>query len=149
MDRSIYPEVTGSIFLWRYKENEKNYPAWNFSASPAGTRCLISILQALKVSGGVRTLPVTPPTPEVLRVPNNRRGTAKWFAPQKWKIIVADGQDHWHFPPARELAILTLGHLCLDELIVGVSSIFESDYRIGNKDIDQSLWFWAHPSAYA
>lgn len=147
MDRKLHPEAAGTICLWQFQENAKNYPAWNFSASPAGARSLISIVRALQLSGGFRTIPIAPPTPAVLQVPNNRGGDAKWFAPKKWRIVAADHPEYWHFPAAPELAVLTLGSAGMDDLIAGVSSIAdgEGDYCIGGANAEESLWFWWHP----
>lgn len=74
---------SGRVSLWRYTENERNYPGWNLNADAAGCRSLLELLDALTITGaGGRMVTVTQPTSEQLRVPNNRGGAAAWLAPE-------------------------------------------------------------------
>lgn len=58
-------EAVGRVSLWRYTENERNYPGWNLNADAAGCRSLLELLDALTITGaGGRTVTVTQPTSE-------------------------------------------------------------------------------------
>lgn len=136
---------SGSVSLWRYTENERNYPGWNLNADAAGCKSLLELLDALTVTGaGGRTITVSPPTSEQLRVPNNRGGAAAWLSPEKWNVSLAPDPTAWNFPPDTQPAVLTLGTNWLAALRAGVAGTQSGsgDHSIGNRNGGLALWFW-------
>ncbi|MGS1079888.1 hypothetical protein [Pseudoxanthomonas beigongshangi] len=134
---------SGRISLWRYTENERNYPGWHFNADAAGCHSLVALLDALSRDGeGTRTVSISAPTNDQLRVPNNKSGLAAWQAPDKLKVILSARPDDWSFPPAIEPAVVTLGTSWLAPLSEGIQGIAKGrgDHAIGSKD--HHLWFW-------
>lgn len=133
----------GAISLWRYTENERNYPGWHLSANPAGCESLITLIEALSADGAgtTRSVGLTPPTPAILGVPNNKHGTARFNAPAKLCISFSSIPDHWLFPPQLEPAELSFGHDWLAPLRNGLAGIPNGvgDFSIGD---DLPLWFW-------
>src|SRR5438105_1048742 len=92
----------GLVFLWRYLENERNYPGWHFTADDLGATSFCELLRAMGSFAvpSHRTLVVTPPTTSVLAVPNNRNGAAPWVAPDKWRIAhlpEPENAEIWRF----------------------------------------------------
>ncbi|MDB5341968.1 MAG: hypothetical protein JWP89_345 [Schlesneria sp.] len=143
-----HSKFVGSVSLWRYVENERNYPGWNLSADSLGVASLLSILSELQAVGGHRTIPITSPTLSTLSVPNNNSGKAKWIAPTKWRLIYLstdEDADAWSFLFQQDVAILSLGRNRMLELIAGIANLPQSvgDFRIGGSNNSaESLWFW-------
>ena len=133
----------GSIYLWRYTENERNYPGWHLSADPAGCQSLVALFEALAADGpsAFRTIDLTAPTTAILSVPNNRSGTAKFKSPKKWRIGFSKDPSHWSFSQQLESAEFSYGYVWLSPLCKGVNGIPQGhgDYSIGG---DPRLWFW-------
>ena len=134
----------GSISLWRYTENERNFPGWHLNADPTGCRSLLALFEALAADGpsAFRTVDLTRPTASILAVPNNKGGTAKFKSPKKWRISFSNEPSHWSFPQTLEPAELCYGQDWLAPLCEGVIGIPEGhgDYSIGGSDL--RLWFW-------
>ncbi len=136
---------SGRVSLWRYTENERNYPGWNLNADAAGCRSLLELLDALTSAGtGARTIKLTPPTFEQLRVPNNRGGAAAWIAPEKWNVSLAPDSADWDFPADIQPAVLALGSNWLAPLRAGIAGIQAGvgDHSIGDDERGLALWFW-------
>lgn len=133
----------GAISLWRYTENECNYPGWHLSANPAGCESLIALIEALAADGAnaARSVELMPPTSAILSVPNNKHGTAKFVAPTKLRISFSGTPDHWLLPQQLEPAELSFGHAWLAPLRNGLAGIPNGigDFSIGG---DLPLWFW-------
>jgi hypothetical protein len=142
MRNDIYPSVIGAISLWRYRENVGNYLGWHLSADEQEAESLHSVLTALSSAGGYRTVPITKPTPDIIRVPNNRNGAAKWHTVNKWRIECVEN-DCWRFSEDAGAAILVVGGRYLSDLIAGVYTMgTDGDYCIGGDQRDELLWFW-------
>ena len=73
----------GTFHFWRFKENERNYPGWHIMVDAAASESMASLLRAMhdRAVSCDRGIVVTRPTDIVLRVPNNRGGSAAWSAP--------------------------------------------------------------------
>lgn len=134
---------TGRISLWRYLENERNYPGWHLNADAAGCRSLLMLLDALATDGdGSRVIAITAPTRAELAVPNNRRGRAAWVAPEKLRLTFSTTDDRWSFPADLAPAALDIGAAWLAALRDGIDGIPKGrgDHCIGRGDL--RLWFW-------
>ena len=133
----------GSISLWRYTENERNFHGWHLNADLAGCQSLVTLFEALAADGpsASRTVNLTRPTTAVLAVPNNRGGTAKFKSPEKLRIAFSSDPGQWSFPPQLEPAEFSYGYEWLSPLCKGVNGIpqGDGDYSIGH---DLPLWFW-------
>lgn len=144
-DLSVWKQQ-GRISLWRYTENERNYPGWHLNADPAGCTSLLALLEELAQNPGAhRTVQLSAPSPSQLQVPNNRGGRAAWSAPAKLSLACSAQPGSWEFPPDLEPASLTIGSDWLEPLRTGIAGIPEGrgDYSIGHrKNGNLSLWFW-------
>jgi len=134
------------ISLWRYIENERNYPGWHLNADVAGCQLLLSLLQALAGDGiGTRTVAISAPTPKQLGVPNNRSGTAAWVSPTKLRLGLSATAGEWTFPGDLDPAVLSVGADWLPRLREGIAGIPQGrgDYSIGDRKAGNlPLWFW-------
>ena len=134
---------SGRISIWRYTENERNYPGWHLNADRVGCQSLLALLDALVADGaGSRSIAITPPTKTQLGVPNNRHGQAAWVAPAKLRLTLSPVADQWSFPPDLDPAALVVGPTWLQALREGIDGIPEGrgDYSIGKGSLP--LWFW-------
>ena len=133
----------GSISLWRYTENERNFRGWHLSADESGCRSLVDLIEALAADGAPasRSIELIAPTPAILGVPNNRGGTASYKSPQKWRVRFSSEPDHWSFPKQLDPAEFCFGYEWLEPLRKGISGMSQGlgDYSIGS---DLPLWFW-------
>lgn len=138
---------SGSVSLWRYTENTRNYPGWHLTADAAGCDSLLDLLDALATEpGGYRTIPLRAPDEAQLGVPNNRR--SPHIAATKLQLTLSDAPADWRFPSDHDPASLTIGNDWLAPLRKGLLDITQGrgDYRIGNDDSGSlKLWFWWGP----
>ena len=144
MHRANSWHQSGSVSLWRYTENERNYPGWHLNADEAGCRSLVALLEALVADGGgSRTLKLSAPTESQLRVPNNRSGRAAWVSPEKLRVVLSSSPGEWTFPAEMAPAALTLGSSWLDPIRTGIEGIAKGsgDFSIGGAR-GLPLWFW-------
>lgn len=76
----------GRLFFWRFTENTRNYPGWHFMVDHAASASMAALLRSMAKSESVcsRTVVVSLPTTEVLRVPNNRNSPC--VAPERLRI---------------------------------------------------------------
>jgi hypothetical protein len=136
---------SGNISLWRYTENERNYPGWHLTADAAGCASLIALLDALAADGvpASRSVEITPPSKPQLGVPNNKSGSAAWQAPGKLRVSFSATPAEWSFPLDLDSAVITVGSDWLASLREGLSGIplGRGDYSIGPEGSSR-LWFW-------
>ena len=136
---------SGRISLWRYTENERNFPGWHLNGDADGCKSLLALLDALAADGeGSRTVAIIAPTKTQLSVPNNKAGLAAWKAPSKLRITFSPTSREWRFPANLDPAELTVGADWLQPLRDGISGIpaGRGDYAVGDRIMGLSLWFW-------
>jgi hypothetical protein len=141
---------SGSVSLWRYTENLRNFPGWHLTADAAGCASLLALLDALAFDGvaASRTLGITAPTASVLAVPNNR--SSGWVAPSKFRLAFSPRSNQWGFPDALEPASLSIGADWLPTLRQAIAGIpqGQGDYSIGQPGNGSlPLWIWWQPAA--
>ncbi len=111
----------GRLYLWRYTENTRNYPGWHLTADDACCHSLADLIERMLSArwSSQKPLVLTPPTKEVLRVPNNRGGEARWKSPAglilkypKGKV----GDEHIALETNIDTIILSVGKLKLELL---------------------------------
>ncbi len=142
----------GSVYLWRYRDNTRNFSGWHLNTDRVGGASLLDLLSALEAEGAAahRTVPLAAPTFNVLRVPNNQGGRARIWAPSKWRLAYDPTDPHrWEFPIGSDPAVLTMGLRTLTLVARGVSDLMGGggDYSIchtkGEAPSESTqLWFW-------
>lgn len=142
MKRSHGWQQHGTVSLWSYRDNRRNYPGWHIGADAAGCASLLALLDALEVdgAGATRTLQLSPPSPAQLAVPNNR--DARWDAPTSLRLTVDEDVAFWQWEVDGARATLRLGKAAMAALRQGVLDIAagRGDYSVGQGA--QALWFW-------
>ena len=97
----------GRFFLWRFTENTRNFPGWHFMVDSAASASIAALLRSIAQRETVcsRTIVVSLPTAEVLRIPNNRN--SQCVAPERvrlesdlldgnaWALVEDGAVVHW------------------------------------------------------
>ncbi len=147
MHRARQWKQAGSVSLWHYTQNERNYPGWHLTADAAGCASLVALFDALAADGipADRSVAIKPPSMAQLGVPNNKSGLAAWRAPSKLRISFSATPADWSFPLDLDPAVFTIGSDWVAPLRKGISGIphGHGDYSIGHAGKGNSmLWFW-------
>jgi hypothetical protein len=87
---------SGRLFFWRFTENVRDYPGWNYMLDPAGAKSVAALLHVMSKSetGCSRVVQVSQPTTEVLRIPNNRGAGCVTPTKLRIELDIAD-PDAW------------------------------------------------------
>jgi hypothetical protein len=92
-------KVTGQIFIWRFTDNDRNYPGWNFTVDSKASQDLLQLFDLMAKCdwSTKKSLRTDEPTDNELSVPNNRQGTAKWTTkPVVTFVVKSNGaSDSW------------------------------------------------------
>ena len=103
--------IKGEIYIWKYLENENNYPGWNISFDRNVSEKLLELLNLMDNCewSSKKTLQTNFPSQTQLGIANNRSGNAKWKSksslvlnlkkdePTLWKIIEDEKQIEIRF----------------------------------------------------
>lgn len=138
----------GVICLWRYQDNTKNYPGWHCTADRLGCNSILELLRLMKTAECPvrRTVRVSPPSADVLGVPNNRRARWKAAASLDLGFDRRANPDLWQLG-GDDRVILRLGLDRLAAFAAGVGGILEGkgDFSIGEEAGGPVLWLWWWP----
>ncbi|UYZ83209.1 hypothetical protein MTZ49_11455 [Entomomonas sp. E2T0] len=143
----------GVISLWRYQyPDDIHYPNWHITADDIGCLSLMLLLKAFEKDQKInhKTITITAPSNEILGIPNNRVGVAKWIAPKEWHISFCKQSEKWEFSAGLEPATLTIGKNWLSEIRWAIDGIMtgESNSWVGiNDGKEEVLWYWRYPKA--
>lgn len=143
---------TGTVYCWRYRDNARNYPGWNIAADKEGCAELLSLIDLMEAApySSSKTIRLTPPTDDVLSVPNNRLGEARWTAARSLSLRYPKGKvepDHWDLEREGDTLTLSIGEAKLRELRSGVEDMMagEGDWGIGESDEEILFFWWVRP----
>lgn len=104
--------IEGKVYAWKYLENSRNYPGWNFTVDKNASERLLELLDLMRKCewSTKKEIKTSTPTENQLKVPNNQNGSAKWKAvsklilnskkvPQKelWQVIEKENEIEIHF----------------------------------------------------
>ena len=133
---------SGSIFLWRYEENPKNYRGWHLIADSKGVRSLMELIDLMLKSSDEarRSIKINIPTENELRVPGCKK---KAISTTKFVLLKKkDNSDCWSIFEEQDAIKLEAGDNALRQLKNGLTDIQNNkgDYFIGTTG--HELWFW-------
>lgn len=146
----------GSLFVWRFQENIRNYPGWHLSADNVRANSMIDLLDRMLAAQwrSEKLLKVMPPPVEVLRVANNMGGKARWESPHSMLIKYPRGKvtdDYWLLEGNNEL-VFSVGQTGLRLFRYSMIRVLqkEKDFSIGPPDKmatraewnKMCLWLW-------
>ena len=148
----------GHVYLWRYPEGPSGYCGGHLTADRTGCGSLDELLTKFIETPRSRSanVRVTRPTSDVLSVPNNRGGAARWAAPGQLRIEMCHDTEPkaWRFRPKGRQFELLAGREKLEELREAVRGIpaGEGDFALGPEGgsaqwDEMCLWIWWTPGA--
>jgi hypothetical protein len=146
---------SGQIFFWTYLDNKKNYPGWHLTADRAGVDFFLQLFEKMANAkwSSFKNINISRPAPNILKVPNNMNGRARWRSPKIFKLKHPKGlvpNNYWHLDVKENSVILSVGVDKLNELRNGVENIINNkgDYAIGSDEElcknDLCVWFWGY-----
>lgn len=139
-------EQKGHLYLWYYVDNARNYPGWNLTADKDFSNRFVDLIQRMLDAkyNCQKSLEVTLPTDEILKIPNNQGGYAKCKSPKKFILKHQKDKisgDNFSFEESENKITISANSQNLELLKECFQNIRrEIDYsiEIGNT----SLWFW-------
>jgi hypothetical protein len=147
----------GTLCLWRYRGNYKNYPGWNLASDEAGWQAIFDFLERMAASALAcrRGIKVSRPAPSVLAVPNNPARESGIESPSLLNLIAPGGKvegRHWKLKSDAAQVSLEVGTDKLGELREAVRRTRSNggDFAIGPDEKsswkEASVWFWLIPT---
>lgn len=141
-------QINGSIYLWKYKENQRNYPGWNLTVDKVASESIIKLLDLmLKCEwSSKKHVTLSQPTNSQISVPNNWKGTATWMAATSLtlSLIKTDKINYWKIHEKLPSIEIAFGSSKLQELKIAIAGIpkGKGDFSIGNENDEDILNFW-------
>ena len=147
-----------SVWLWRYRENERNYPGLHFTGKAEACATLRDlVLRLAGEGGGHRTVPLRELQPEdEAKVSGGQRFVS--FAKMRLEIVPpGDELRFMHVGYAGRAATVTVATTYTSELIAGLADVERgrgdwamyppndkaSHKLLGSRDRQSvELWFW-------
>jgi hypothetical protein len=138
--------ITSEIFIWKYLENERNYPGWNISFDKSVAEKLLELINLMDSCewSSKKIIKVKTPSQTQLKIANNRNGEAKWKTkfslvlnfkkdePTLWKMIEEENQIEIRFGQKRLIELRNAVVKKIDNL---------NDFAIYLDD-ENCLYFW-------
>jgi len=131
----------GRIYLWRYLENTRNYPGWHLAFDREGGISLLGLLSLMKttIENSNRTITLSPPTADVLAIPNNRRSKIE----SKGKLRIhwePQNRNRWLIEEAEDEVTMILGPSVLQNFKHAIENPGKAfDTTITAEPL---VWFW-------
>lgn len=141
-------KINGKVYCWKYKENELNYPGWNFTLDLIASQNLSELLDMMSLCewSSKKKIVIEIPTDSQLTVPNNQGGRAKWKTISKMTLNCkkTELENHWAITEFGEEIEIQFGKSKLTELQNAIKEVANGrgDYAIADEDDENILNFW-------
>lgn len=141
-------KVHGKVYAWKYKDNNQNYPGWNFTVDLKGSESLCGLFN-LMIScewSTKKKISLELPTKLQLNVPNNQNGIAKWKS--KPNLILnyntCESANYWLINEFDNAIEIQFGKEKLTELQNAINRISRGigDFAISDLNKENILYFW-------
>lgn len=143
-------KISGQIYLWKFLENQRNYPGWNLTADKTGCESSLQLLEMMKQTewSSKKEIQTAVPTELQIRVPNNRNGDAKW---KYAKTLILNykkksASDEWMIAENSDTVEIRFGTDKLTEFENSILKVQKGtgDFAISNFEENDShiLYFW-------
>ena len=147
-DRIAKQNIKGKIYAWKYLENSRNYPGWNFTVDKNGCESLLELLDLMKLCewSSKKEIYTSIPTEKQIKVPNNQRGLAKWKSVSKLILSSKKGDEknHWKVIENGNEIEIQFGEdklIEFEKAIIGIPK-GEGDFAISNNAYDDENIFY-------
>lgn len=147
-DRIEKLNITGKVYAWKYLENSRNYPGWNFTVDKRASESLFELLNLMEQCefSSKKEIQITIPTENQIKVPNNQNGSAKWITASKLilKLIKKTEKGHWEIIEKETEIEIQFGENKLVEFGKAITGIPKGngDFAISSDSGESILCFW-------
>jgi hypothetical protein len=141
-------KVLGKIYIWKYKENKRNFPGWNLTVNNEGSKSLLNLLELLESSQypSRKRVMLSEPTSKQLGVPNNRGGNARYKPARVLELRFKkfNNEEIWRMAEQESVVILEFGTNKMRELKSAIAGVPEGkgDFGICDAEDENVLFFW-------
>jgi hypothetical protein len=141
-------EISGGVYIWKYTDNDWNYPGWNMTVDDLASQELSQLLDMMEKCewSTSKKILTTIPTVKEISAPNNRNGMAKWITESKIILSFKTNKtlDYWATIETVDELEIGFGFEKLQRFKNSIINIprGKGDYSIADKDNNSSLTFW-------
>ena len=141
-------KITGKIYVWKFRENQRNFPGWNLTVNDECAMGLNRLFELMEQSEfpSKKSIKTTTPTYNQLRVPNNLNGKAKWESKPTITLNYKkyENENLWEIIEEDDRIELRFGTAKMKELKKGINGIpkGEGDYGICDDQDENIFNFW-------
>ena len=81
-------KLDGKVYAWTYKDNQNNYPGWNFTVDKTASESLTELIDLMDKCewSSKKTFGLEMPSDKQISVPNNQNGQARWKTTSKMTL---------------------------------------------------------------
>jgi len=141
-------KISGRVYIWKYTDNERNYPGWNLTVDNLASEELLVLFDMMGQCewSTNKKLLTTRPTDKEIITPNNRNGNAKWTTKSKiiFSLKTNTTPDYWATTETADELKISFGKeklMGLRDAIIDIPK-GKGDYSIADKDDNNILTFW-------
>ena len=140
--------IIGKIYAWKYLENTRNYPGWNFTVDRKASESLFKLLNLMEKCewSSKKEIQASIPTENQTKVPNNQNGSAKWKAASKviFNLKKTAEKQYWEVIEKETEIEIQFGENKLVEFEKAITGIpnGKGDFAISNDFGESILYFW-------
>lgn len=141
-------KVSGKVFLWKYKDDQRNYPGWNLTVDKAASQNLVDLLDLMESCewSTKKNLITEEPTQAQLNVPNNQHGQADWKSAQQLTLNSRklESDDFWAVIEDNGDVEIQFGKGKLKQLRTAIAEVplGKGDFAISDTIEENILYFW-------
>ena len=141
-------QVSGNVYAWACKDNNRNYPGWNFTVDIRASESLFELLNLMNACewSTKKKFMTELPTQAQLNVPNNLNGKAKWkYKPNlTLNCKITESGNHWLIKELDNEIEIQFGKEKLSELQKAIKGIPKGngDFAISDQNGENILYFW-------
>ena len=141
-------KITGKVYTWTYKDNQLNYPGWNFTVDLKASESLSTLLNLMNDSewSSKKIISIELPTESQLKVPNKQNGTANWKSKPNLTLNckMSESADYWKINELDNSIEIQFGKAKLTELQNAINGIPKGngDFAISDQNEENILYFW-------
>lgn len=146
----------GNLYLWRFDDQARNYPGWNFTADGEGCISLLELLAMIANDCRTANADILLSKPPVSIQALAGVGRGRLRAPRRFTLKVRSPEsspaDFWQWSGTLHDLKLKIGRGKLAELFSAVKSVAQGvgDFNIGAANHKQhgfdftnaAIWFW-------
>ena len=141
-------KINGKIHTWIYKDNNRNYPGWNFTIDSKASENFLELLNLMNTSEWSTKKVITTelPTQTQLNGVNNQSGIAKWKSKPNLTLHckTTESKNHWLIKELDNGIEIQFGKTKLVEFQNAIIEIQKGngDFAISDKNEENILYFW-------